>query len=325
MSFSLNFCKLPPSTGYGKMCHNIRNELIDKNFTISETGSYEILIQSLDWIRHPKHQHHDYERSIVFTMGESSILPQSSVLKCNKAKFIIVPSEYNKTIFINNGITRPIGVVPLGVDTNIYKKTFRKKDDNCVFGFVGTFYKRKNIPFLIKSFKKAFTNEKCKLIIKTSANCYNQYGVDSNLQIQFITEDYSEKQMVNFYNSLDGFISCSHAEGFGLPQLESMACGVPVISPCFGGITEFFDSSVGYDVDYKIIESSDSHYKGEWCSAIEESLIDKMMCVYKDREKAKSLGEKALKRAKIFTWEKTAENLIKAIDKWRYSLLVGSI
>lgn len=51
--------------------------------------------------------------------------------------------------------------------------------------------------------------------------------------------------MRSFYQSLDAFVFCSMSEGFGLPPLEAMACGVPVVSTDCGGVREFMDGQNG--------------------------------------------------------------------------------
>jgi glycosyltransferase involved in cell wall biosynthesis len=50
-----------------------------------------------------------------------------------------------------------------------------------------------------------------------------------------------EREMVFFYRSCDVFVFTSRLEGFGLPPLEAMACGVPVVTTNCGGVTDFVD------------------------------------------------------------------------------------
>lgn len=250
-------------------------------------------------------------QTIFYTMWESSILPSEFMISINKAKLIIVPSHYNKQVFINNKITRPVVVVPLGVDTKVYHKTNTKKKDVCTFGVAaGSIQIRKNIPFVINAFKKAFENKNAILKVKVP-----EMSIPDHPQIKTISTKITESDMCSWYNSLDAFISCAHSEGFGLHQLEAMACGVPVISPKFGGITEYFDETVGYYVNYTMKPTGIDFFPGEWCSAIEESLIEKMMLVYNNREEAVILGLKAMKRASLFTWEQCAKELISAFSR----------
>ncbi|VVB71390.1 D-inositol-3-phosphate glycosyltransferase [uncultured archaeon] len=311
-SLALYTCKLKIITGYGNMVNKIKAEL-EKHITIDSNATLKLLI---DMIANANRVNDIGGDIVVFTMWESSVLPNSAKWLKN-AKLIIVPSNYNKEIFHNNGL-RLVSVVPLGVDTQIYYKKDIEKSV-CTFGIAGSFFPRKNFPFIVNAFKKAFVGKEAFLKIKTSPLIDDpkfQYLKEHHPQIQIIARHLAESEMCEWYNSLDAFISCSHSEGFGLHQLEAMACGIPMISPKFGGVTEFFDETVGYCVDYKITDASNYIYNGKWCSAIEESLIDKMMIVYNNRNKAKELGLRARDRATFFTWNHTVSKLINKLNKY---------
>ena len=49
----------------------------------------------------------------------------------------------------------------------------------------------------------------------------------------------SDEDLVAFYHLCDVFVFASYTEGFGLPPLEAMACGVPVVTTECGGVREF--------------------------------------------------------------------------------------
>lgn len=49
----------------------------------------------------------------------------------------------------------------------------------------------------------------------------------------------TDDEIANAYRSLDAFVSTSWWEGFGLPQIESMACGVPLVTTRSGGVESF--------------------------------------------------------------------------------------
>lgn len=321
----LRRCTIPSVTGFGNMFRKIKDQLVRNNIRIklSDGNSLELCIETLftaDRIR---------SNSIFYTMWETSILKKGSVPLINQAEMVIVPSMYNKIVFRENKIDKPIAVVPLGVDTDVYYQIDRPKQV-FTFGIAGTYHNRKNIPFVINTFKKVFAGKPAVLKLKTNGGVKNiSFASTFNYhpQIQTESRDFIYHEMCMWYNSLDAFVSCAHSEGFGLHQLEAMACGVPLISPKFGGVAEFFDESVGYCVDYKMISaknSSEPYYDGEWCDPTEESLADKMMAAYDNREETYNLGLKAKERASFFTWDQTAIKLIKKINNYcsaRYSLL----
>lgn len=301
-------CLSNPYGGYGNMSYKIYKQLVKKirvKLNPSVLEDLDLLIGGFFFKEKVRE-----DQTIFYTMWESSILPSEFMISINKAKLIIVPSYYNKQVFINNKITRPVVVVPLGVDTKVYHKINTKKKNICTFGVAaGLIQIRKNIPFVINAFKKAFENKNAILKVKVP-----EISIPYHPQIEIIDKKITESDMCSWYNSLDTFVSCAHSEGFGLHQLEAMACGVPVISPKFGGVTEYFDKQVGYCVDYTMTPTNIDFFPGEWCSAVEESLIERMLQVYNNRTKAAELGLKAMGRASSFTWEKCANKLIKKIS-----------
>ena len=85
-------------------------------------------------------------------------------------------------------------------------------------------------------------------------------------------------------------------------QHEAMATGRAVIAVPFGGITEFYDESVGYPIDY-ILEPAKEHYKngGLWAKPKTDSLVDRMKEVYNNRSSHKTL--QASERGMKFSWD----------------------
>ena len=50
---------------------------------------------------------------------------------------------------------------------------------------------------------------------------------------------HDQAELIRLYKSCDAFVSAHRGEGFGMKILDAMACGLPVITPLFGGPTEF--------------------------------------------------------------------------------------
>jgi glycosyltransferase involved in cell wall biosynthesis len=86
------------------------------------------------------------------------------------------------------------------------------------------------------------------------------------------------------YNCADLFVYPSLYEGFGLPPLEAMACGVPIITSNTSSLPEVVGNA-GIMVDPNDIES----------------LSDEMYRVLKDKELKHQMSRDGLKRSKMFT------------------------
>ncbi|MFN7202528.1 MAG: glycosyltransferase family 4 protein, partial [Aphanizomenon sp.] len=88
-------------------------------------------------------------------------------------------------------------------------------------------------------------------------------------------------------------------EGFGLPVLEAMACGTPVITSNISSLPEVAGDAAILINPYNI-----------------EEIIAAMKIIINDSETRKQLSEKGLKRANQFTWEKTGLATVEVLKKY---------
>jgi len=107
-----------------------------------------------------------------------------------------------------------------------------------------------------------------------------------------------DKDKPYLYNLADVFVYPSFFEGFGFPPLEAMACGVPTIVSNTSSLPEVVENGAIMIDPYNI---------DELALAIKEILEDKNL-----RE---NLIRNGIKQAKKFNWEKTAEEVLKALKE----------
>lgn len=100
----------------------------------------------------------------------------------------------------------------------------------------------------------------------------------------------SEEDLVSLYNLATVFVMPSLYEGFGLPILEAMSCGCPVVTSMEGSIPEIAEEAAIYVDAYTT-------------SSIAKGIIK----VFNDTSLQKELSEKGIAQAKKFSWKKTAE------------------
>ncbi|MFA4996278.1 MAG: glycosyltransferase family 1 protein [Patescibacteria group bacterium] len=230
----------------------------------------------------------------------------------NKAARIIFSSEANKKDFLkfHTFPEEKINVVPLAFDSNIYKKISKPKQilkvNSPYLIFVGRLEKRKNIINIIEAFvefkKKSKTDHKLVLVGKKG------YGYDEieakinenkNFKKDIITTGYmSDQKLANLYALSDGLIFPSLYEGFGLPILEAMACGIPVI-------TSNIPTSKEVAGDAAILVNPEN--VSEISEAINSIVFDK-----KIKQNLISKGKIQIKR---FSWNKTAKNILKILEE----------
>jgi glycosyltransferase involved in cell wall biosynthesis len=107
-----------------------------------------------------------------------------------------------------------------------------------------------------------------------------------------------DNELGKFYNLASLFVYPSFYEGFGLPPLEAMACGCPVIVSNVASLPEVCGEAVFY-VDPNDIGC----------------ITQGMNRVLNDETLRKSLIMKGLERSKLFSWEKSAKEHLKVFEE----------
>lgn len=227
---------------------------------------------------------------------------------------IITVSEYSKKDILKFFPIDPnkIFVTPLAADS-IYKpldkshcKEFLAKKYNIVKPFVlyvGGFSARKNVKALINSFLKTTPNlkEEYNLVIVGAKKDLGQYLSSSyaHLASKILFPGFiPQEELPIFYNACDAFVYPSLYEGFGLPPLEAMSCGTPVITSNITSIPEVVEDS-GILIN--------PYNENELTEALEKLLNDENL--------RRTFGEKGLKQASKFSWQETAKKTCEAYEK----------
>ena len=173
---------------------------------------------------------------------------------------------------------------------------------------VGSTSARKNPGMVIEAFREAFAaDENVFLVIKFHSTSMEPAitrqitralrGADNVLVIADVL---SEPDMALLRAACDCFVSAHRSEGFGLNLAEFMALGKCVIATAYSGNLEFFDETVGYPVDYDLVEvtSPSGPYMPfyVWADPNKGSLILQLRAVYEDQPSAWARGRAAAER-----------------------------
>ena len=189
-------------------------------------------------------QYHPFLRVLSFKTRVRTAIKNSSA--------ILVPSDSVKKEALNfykiRGFSRKIHIIHEGYDeknfciSNVKNSVLKRYNlvRNCYFLYIGRIVPTKNIHNIIKAFflfKKK--NKDSRIILALAGEkCDSKYYSTLNKQIQrygilnqviFLDYVYYD-ELPTLYNNAIGFIFPSYYEGFGLPILEAMACGCPVIT-----------------------------------------------------------------------------------------------
>lgn len=230
---------------------------------------------------------------------------------CRRADKILTVSEFSKLEIIRYLGIKPekIEVIPNGVDLERFHPAIPAEDTERVrekfgisgryFLYMGTLEPRKNIPFLLDSYARFSSGRKdAPLLVIAGRKGWLYESIflkvrELNLHDSVVFTGYvADGDAAPLMAGARAFVFPSLYEGFGLPPLEAMACGIPVITSNTSSLPEV----VG---DAGILINPHDTQELAWAF---QSLTD-------DDDRHAELSRKGLERAQGFSWEKAGDRL----------------
>lgn len=229
---------------------------------------------------------------------------------------IITISEFSKKDIVDTFSLRPekVEVTYCGIDERyrVVSDMTLKNSARNKYGlqkkfilYIGAIQPRKNIPLLLKAYSRllkegffdfdlvfaggmGWKNRNIFLLI-------GELGIKERVKfIGYVPED----ELPFLYDLAEFMVYPSFSEGFGMPVLEAMACGCPVITSNTSSLPEVVGDA-GIMVDPHNIQE----------------LEDAIRRVVKDSNLRREMKKKGLERAKIFSWEKCAKETLQVYKK----------
>lgn len=216
---------------------------------------------------------------ISHTVWETDRLPDHWPALLDAVDRVVVPTEWNREVFIASGVTTPVVVVPHVVCDPVLGDlgdSLGFAPDTIVFYTIGRWDQRKVPSEVIRAYLEAFTaGDPVALVVKTSP--YAQYpsgdrwGRDSAISgttmlevarivrefphpalVRVEVDDWDTGRIAGLHARGDCYVSLSHGEGWGLGAFDAAAYGNPVVMTGWGGQLEFLDRDVSFLVDYDL-------------------------------------------------------------------------
>ena len=236
-------------------------------------------------------------------------------LFAKKAIRIATVSEFSKQDIVKTYVidANKIDVVYNGSNENFKpisedeKETILAKytDNKPYFLFIGTLHPRKNLINLFKAFNdfKTQTNSEFKLLIvgkkmwwtKEIENTFNKLEFKDDIVFAGRVE---KNELYTITASAYALTYVPIFEGFGIPLVEAMSCGVPVITSNITSMPEVVENA-GILVDPFSVND----------------ITEAMVKISSDENLKNNLSEKSLNQAKKFSWERTGDLLWQSILK----------
>lgn len=203
-------------------------------------------------------QVHSTPKSFIFDTSSFLYKKKKCLFNSINNMIITTPSNWMESIIKHSYLNKyKILTINNGIDLSIFKEresklkeSYKINDKYIVLGVANEWVERKGIDDFIKLSFDLPSNYQIVLIGKCEKN------LPSN--IIHISRTFDKQQLSKWYSIADVFVNPTMEEVFGLVNVESLACGTPVISYNTGGCVEIIDDTCG-----KIIEKGnvDSLYK----------------------------------------------------------------
>jgi len=259
--------------------------------------AFENMPGSIPWLTRKYYQYftpkYAHKAKRILTVSEFSKKDMMKLYDIPAAKIDIAPNAANP-------LFKPFG------DDAIQDERKQRSDAHPYFLFVSALQPRKNLPGLLLAFdvfKQRYPQNKTKLIVAGSRYKLNReidaalkYIVHSDEVI--FTGHLPQNDLVRLVGAALALVYVSFFEGFGIPIIEAMQAGVPVICSNTSSMPWVAGNAA-------LLVNPDN--TNEISDALEKISNDKVL--------RQQLIKKGIERAKMFSWEKTATIMWKAIKK----------
>lgn len=271
--------------------------------------------------------------TVGYTVFELETLRKNEKHHLNSLDALISPTAWQIDVLKQNGISIPLYKVPLGVDKSIFMP-LEIDIPNKPFQFIalGKWENRKNYDQMLRCFDKAFSPSDDVELHLLTFTFFEQAreranrdlnALLNNIRIGYKVKVYPQQfippqQLAQIYNMCDCGITLSHAEGFNLPLLEMLACGLPVIATNVTGHTEYLKQehgilidSIGKEQCFDEIFFPDKF--GEWYTFADEQIIEAMRYAFNNFKKS-NFKDNA-KISDIYNWEESSKKLLTTLKE----------
>ena len=290
---------IPLSTGWGRFTSLIEKLFAESDFEL--TDSPEAADLELYIGQPPFHLKPEVHPAVTWTMYESMPLISSWVESLNYWDHIIVPCEWNRKVFRDSGVVRPISVIPLPIDFDTFQLIERSPDDPWTYVVQAVqLSDRKNAPLVGELFLEGRMPSDTRLIVKTvPKGSTPEYEFEVG-QLILIQKNLTSGEYIDRVHRLAHVsVNPSSGEGFGYLAAESMATGLCTMMTRFSGFEELLHCRDTIPIPCSL-KSSRIVTGGYDAEPDVEAMYRKMIWTYENREAALAMGERSAQWIRTF-------------------------
>ena len=260
--------------------------------------------------------------NIGYNVWETTEYPKAFFNLIHKYDQFWVPTKWQKDNLVKQGYPEDkVKIVPEGIDHEVFKPAAKKPADKFTFLLFGKWEYRKATEEIISAFLEVFKDHNDVELIASIDNAYkSETGkiIEEKLKHLKLTDNKIKllhfppaSEYLNYLQQGDVFLSCSRGEGWNLPLIEAMACGIPSVYSNWGAQLEFAEgkgSPVKIDKEIPAANTKTPDLVGNYC---EPDWADFRKVLLDSYVNNKALKEKALVDSLIirekFAWENAAK------------------
>lgn len=256
---------------------------------------------------------------VVMLQWETDRLPPHVVELLNTAKAVMTISRWCAEVFVRSGVRVPVYPFRLGIDTKAFKPSQVLLPPTFTFLTAGRNRgdARKGFDNVIAAFTLAFGNDQ-------TAYLRIKLGEDDPVpdvfsgRIQYIRERLSQDRLVQLYQTATCYINGSRGEGWGYHIHEAIACGCPVISTYWGGVTEFLVENPPnfYRIGHRLVKAASHFGFGRWAQPDIHEMACAMLTVTKNVRRFLSFGEAASETVSHLTHQTMLSDMTKIVRRY---------
>ena len=237
-----------------------------------------------------------------------------------RATRILTVSEYTAKELVNAYGIDPqrIAITPCGIDHDVYHPvTDAATVEDCLrryqlvapyFMYVGRMEKKKNVTTLIQAFTefkaRRGVGDPHRLVLVGSQGfgfedvqrSIDQSPARSDIQLLGYVP---ERDLPSMLQTATALIQPSWIEGFGIPPVQAMACGCPVISSTGGSLPEICGDAPLF-----------------FTPSEPQELVQQLFRIVDDVDIRQQMRDRGILRAATYTWRRTAELTLPALTQW---------
>lgn len=284
-------------------------------------------------------------RTVVFLTSEYQVIEECRFrhpfeierLSKSKSFSVVTPSRWSRKGLDQLGLRQDqIHIIPHGIDPVVFRpagperKSLRKRlglsgftfanasamtpnkgIDVLLRAFAAVVEKRPDVQLFLKGTDDLYSSKK--YLTKTISNFSTRVQNLICDRILYFGNTVSTRDMAEFYQAVDAYVSPYRAEAFNLPVLEACACGVPVICTSGGPTDDFMNEDFAHFIDSRArtIPADGGNKTGHMLEPTLDHLTQLMFRVLEDDEWRKNASTMGPKHAvKYYNWDSVVDQLL---------------